>query len=157
MIPKGSRDSLHSALSRPRRKQHSWEICSGCFGEANWCWVWRTCLAAPHLFLCDWGLLCCKRNTWCLNWWILKCRLVCGWGQSILHCWGCRCSWMVHNYSLKKLQMAIEPTQTLFLLTAHAKLSPPGNDSVVILQCACSKTTHSVQGKRSYFSKFISN
>jgi hypothetical protein len=50
----------------------------------------------------------------------------------------------VHNYSLKKLQTAIEPSQTLFLLIAYAKLSPTGNKSVVILQSTCPKTAHLV-------------
>lgn len=46
---------------------------------------------------------------------------------------------MVHNYSLKKLQTAIEPTQTLSLPTAHAKLAPTGNASVVILHCTAQR------------------
>lgn len=144
-------------ITQVQERAHSQKICSGYCKEVNWCWVWKkprnsVALAGSSSPLSVWSsLICCKRNMWCLNWWILKCHLVCGWGQFILHCWGCRCSWMVHNYSLKKLQTIIEPTQTPFLLTAHAKLSATGNDSVVILQCTCTKATHSVKRRWLYF------
>lgn len=132
-VPEESNNQRRHARSTLRKQTDH-----GCGGGLQTLQPW---LAAPRLFLSEPRLICCKKNTWCLNRWVLKCRLVCGLGQSIPHCWGCRCSWMVHNYSLKKLQTAIEPTQTLI---AHAKLSPTGNNSVVILKCTCPTTTHLV-------------
>lgn len=149
--PRGSRVACILHDPGPGGSKKSWEMCSVRFKEASWPWcggspcTLQSWSAAPHLLLCGQSLSCFKRNTCHLNWWIFKCRLVCGRGPSIPHCWSCRCSWMVHNYSLKKLQTAIEPAQTLSLLTAHAKLSPTGNASVVTLQRACPKTTRPVQ------------
>lgn len=52
---------------------------------------------------------------------------------------------MAHNYSLRKLQTAKEPTQTPILLPAHAKLSSTGNDSGCPVMCSPSDSTCSAQ------------
>lgn len=109
--PSGSRVACIPHDPGPDGAKIPRQVLSSSQGKELWCGGnLRSCSLDWQLlttFCVSRSLSCCERSTCCLNWWIFKCRLVCGWGPSIPHCWGCRCSWMGRNYSLKKRQTAM--------------------------------------------------